>query len=387
MASAITFSGLQFLLALTWTVYVIFLPKLAAEVGLAKEVVPWLLLLDQAIFAVMDWRLGLAADKIASAIGRLGRWMALVTAVSCAAFLLLPFAALTGMPWLLVALTIVWSATSSALPAPPLVLLGRYTAAPEQPWAAGLFLFGLGVAGAIAPFLTVALRDIDARLPFAICSLALVATTLAIAAGEQRQFARPPAAVPSAPAGGVPLAFLLAIVLMGLGFQLHFAVNSAPNYLRFARPEELERLMPVFWIGFNLLILPASLLTRRHGGPFMMAAGALVGAVAAVAVAQAGSLRFLVAAQFASGAAWGCVMMSAFAAALAMGRPGREGFVTGALWSLLAVATFTRIAIVMVQLPQQPDFKPLLAWAPAALWLAAGLLVSWGWRRARTPIA
>jgi hypothetical protein len=185
----------------------------------------------------------------------------------------------------------------------------------------------------------------------------------------------------------VPVAFLAAIVLLGLGFQLHFAVNSAPNYLRFAKPADLEQLMPVFWIGFNLLILPASLLTKRHGGPFMMAAGALVGAVAAVAVAQAGTLRFLVAAQFVAGAAWGCVMMSAISAALAMGRTGREGFVTGALWSLLAVATFTRIAIVIAQLPQQPDFKPLLAWAPVVLWLAAGSLAAWSSREARPAIA
>jgi hypothetical protein len=86
------------------------------------------------------------------------------------------------------------------------------------------------------------------------------------------------------------------------------------------------------------------------------------------------------AAQFVAGAAWGCVMMSAFSAALAMGRTGREGFATGALWSLLAVATFTRIAIVMAQLPKQPDFKPLLAWAPVVLWLAAGALVAFAMR-------
>ena len=252
MGPAITFPALQFLLALTWTVYVIFLPKLAAEVGLAKDIVPWLLLLDQAIFAVMDWRLGMAADRIAKAMGRLGKWMALVTAVSCAAFLLLPFAAMTGSPWLLIALTVVWSATSSALRAPPLVLLSRYTAAPEQPWAAGLSFFGLGVAGAIAPFLTAALRDIDARLPFAICSLTLVAHHARHRLRRAAPACRAPAEKTPAPASGVPVAFLAAIVLLGLGFQLHFAVNSAPNCLHFAKPEELERLMPAFWIGFDL---------------------------------------------------------------------------------------------------------------------------------------
>ncbi len=68
-------------------------------------------------------------------------------------------------------------------------------------------------------------------------------------------------------------------------------------------------------------------------------------------------------------------MMSALAAALAMGRTGREGFVAGALWSLLAIAAFTRIALVIAQVPQQPAWKPLLAWAPGAMWLTAGLLL------------
>jgi hypothetical protein len=101
-----------------------------------------------------------------------------------------------------------------------------------------------------------------------------------------------------------------------------------------------------------------------------------VGGLAAAVVANAGSLGVLVAAQFFAGAAWGCVMMSALAAALAMGRTGREGFVAGALWSLLAIAAFTRIALVIAQVPQQPAWRPVLGWAPGAMWLAAGLLLA-----------
>ena len=49
--------------------------------------------------------------------------------------------------------------------------------------------------------------------------------------------------------------FYCAVALLGLGYQVHFALNSAPAYLRFAKPADLEYLMPVFWIGFNVLIL------------------------------------------------------------------------------------------------------------------------------------
>jgi MFS family permease len=182
--------------------------------------------------------------------------------------------------------------------------------------------------------------------------------------------------------------FLFAVALLGLGFQVHFAINSAPGYLRFAKPADLERLMPVFWIGFNLLILPASFLARRLGGLATMALGAAVGGLSAAIASTAGSLPILVAAQFAAGAGWGCVMMSALAAALAMGRSGREGFVTGALWSLLAVAAFTRIGLAIAQVPQDAAWKPVLPWLPGILWLTAGLLIAaaaWSPRRTGSP--
>ena len=138
----------QFLFTTTWTVYVIFLPKLAAQVGIGKEVVIFILMMDQVIFAFMDYAAGTMADKVSRVIGRLGRIMVAVTVISGLAFMLLPLVAPQGVAWLFIALTIVWSATSSALRAPPLVLLGKYAAKPAVPWLAALSLFGLGLAAA-----------------------------------------------------------------------------------------------------------------------------------------------------------------------------------------------------------------------------------------------
>ena len=134
-------------------------------------------------------------------------------------------------------------------------------------------------------------------------------------------------------------------------------MNSAPLYLRFAKPADLEYLMPVFWIGFNLLMLPATLATQRYGGLAVMGAGGVAGALAAYF------------------AAWGCVLMSAVAAALVIGHTGREGKVTGTLFSLLALATFARMAVVAAQLNKDPGFAALLGWMPVALWALAGALL------------
>ena len=96
LSSGVLLAVLQFFFTLTWVVYVIYLPALAAQVGLPKEVVPLILLADQAIFVICDWAAGVYADRVSATVGRLGPRIALVTLVSCAAFLALPFVAPEG---------------------------------------------------------------------------------------------------------------------------------------------------------------------------------------------------------------------------------------------------------------------------------------------------
>src|SRR3989304_991340 len=117
------FAALQLFFALTWTVYVIFLPRLAAQVGIAKQWIVWILLADQVVFLVVDWAMGIYADRAAKVVGKLGPQLALVTFASAFAFLLLPYIVPFTNPALFLLLTFVWTVTSSALRAPPLVLL------------------------------------------------------------------------------------------------------------------------------------------------------------------------------------------------------------------------------------------------------------------------
>jgi Major Facilitator Superfamily len=368
---------LQLVFTLGWTTYVIYLPKLAAEVGIAPTAVILLLMLDQAIFTVTDTAMGIAADRIARLVGRLGIYVGVLTALSCTAFVLLPFVAGAGpaAKMLFVALIVVWAVTSSALRAPPLVLLGKYRARPEIPFLSALVMLGYGIAGAVSPYLGVVLRDVDARLPFVISSVVLLITTLALskverAVAEEAASAKP--AAPAKPFGTVPVIFIAATVILALGYQLHFAINSAPFYLRFAKPAELQWLMPVFWIGFNLAMFPASLVVKHRGGLIVMGAAGLFGALAVLVTELAGGLNTLIAAQFIAGAAWGCMLMSAISAALAIGETGAEGKVTGLVFSALALATFARMAAVAGGLQKLPDYAPLLHWAPVACWSVAG---------------
>jgi hypothetical protein len=274
-----------------------------------------------------------------------------------------------------IGLILIWVVTSSALRAPPLTLLGKHRARPQIPFLSALAMLGYGLAGAVSPYLGVWLRNHDPRLPFVISGMVLLLTALGLSRVERGLVQEPAPTKPAEPAkplGAVAVFFIASMVILSLGYQLHFAINSAPFFLRFAAPDQLPWLMPVFWIGFNIAMFPASAIVKHRGGLIVMGAAGLLGALAVLVAEVAGSLNVLIAAQFLAGAAWGCMLMSAVSAALAIGESGAEGKVTGLLFSALALATFARMAVVAGGLQKLPDYAPLLHWAPVACWSVAG---------------
>lgn len=373
--------AVQFLLACSWTIYVVFLPQLAARAGIAASWVVVILMLDQVLFAIGDFAAGAASDAAARAVGRLGRWLAAVGVLSCAAFLLLP---LSASPTLLVGLILLWAVSSSALRAPVLALVGKHAPVPAVPLLASMSLFGLGVAGAIAPYLGARLRELDPAVPFAMSSLVLAAATLAVLKVDALSggtAAPAPEAAPPTARSSSRLMLLLAVALAAIAFQIHFFVGSASAYLRFADKAALERLMPVFWIGFNLSIVPVGLACKRLGELRVMAVGALLAAAGAFVAGRAGSLDLLLACQLLAGAGWAFMMLAALTAAIELGRSGREGRMAGLFFGLLSLAAFARIAAVAAQLPKDPALAAPIAALPWVLWGTAAVLLL-GTRRA-----
>ena len=373
----------QFFFITTWTVYVIYLPALAQQAGIAKQWLPWILVADQVLFAIMDVATGFWVDRVRSGLARFGGWILAITALSCAAFVLLPFLSFAGSG-LMLALIVVWAVTSSALRSPPWALLSRYAAKADVPWLSTLVLTGTALAAAIAPYLGVLLKDVDPRVPFVLSTATLLAAVGGLVAIERRLAgtsklqmrapageAEPPFEIEAPGARRMVVVFFMSLLVMTLGFQVHFALNSAPQYLRFAAPSDLPWLMPVFWIGYNLLMFPASRLARRVGAIPLMAAGAVAGALASLASLLAPSLQLLLIAQFVAGGCWGAICVGAYTSAVTFGRRGREGALLGSLFAVFAVATFARIAAGATGLAASADFKALAPWLPLVCWAAA----------------
>lgn len=387
MGAGLYLCVVQWLFALTWTLYVAFLPQLAAGAGIERKWVIWLLVFDQAIFTLMDLAMGVAADRVAAGMRRLSGAIVMVSAVSCLAFLLLPYSA---SPALLTGLVVLWAVTSSALRAPPMALIAKYAPPAAAPRLAQLSMLGLGIAAACSPVLTTALRGLDPRLPFALASVGLLAAVSCLRWCERKLEAAPaPEAVKAGDATHASVwgaRLVLILVLLAFGLQIHTSVNSAPAYLRLAGGARLDGLMALFWIAFGLAMAGSSRVLARLGAQRVLPGAVVLGAAALFTVYQASQLAVLIAAQLVAGAAWALMLACVLPAAIAAGRSGREGRNTGLVFSVLALAALMRLGMVAGELNKTPGAAQLLPWLPAALWAGAALLCALGAGRVLRPV-
>ena len=370
-ALAVLVAVVQFLFGTTWTMYVIYLPQLAQKAGIGAEWVPWILLADQLVFALMDVVTGFWVDRVRAALGRFGAWLVAGTLATCAAFLALPFAGASAAV-LLIAI-VVWALTSSALRSPPWALLSRYAATPSIPWISAVVLFGTCAASALAPYLGIALRGIDPRLPFIASTLTLAAAVVVLVLAERRLASPAPEPKPAPPLRS--RFYFAGVLILALGIQVHFALSSAARYLHFAGREQLPYLLPVFWIGFAAAMTFAGKLVTRWGTADALAIAAALGALAMLGAVFAPGLTILIAMEAVAGASWGLASVAAYSAAVAFGRTGREGRFLGSLFAVLAAAVAARIALAGSGAAQSYAFSVLQPWLAQTLWLCAGLVL------------
>ena len=383
----------QLFFTLGWTVYVIFLPGLLKRAGIDASWLLWILILDQLLFATADVACGFWLDRSKQLLRRAGNWLTALVIASCALFILLPTIAGHAPSWLLLTVLFLWVIFSSVLRVPPLVLLTK-AVAPDASSARlatpiAAYLFGIGVAGALAPYLTVVLKNHEPLLPFVMASAALAAATIALRPQLAMQtdvaiatVSRPPSAVSRR--GAFPL--LIAVALFAFGMQLHTAVNSAKLFAAAAPGMALEWLMPLFWAGFSVAMFPASVwLAKRseHSGDARAASiramwmAGIAGGMALVACAFSPSLSLLIVLQIIAGAAWAFVFLAAISAAADIGRTGREGSWIGTMLALFALAAAGRIALVLLMSVDNVAraVAGQLPWVAAILCLLATALI------------
>ena len=359
---ALYLAVVQFVFVSTWTIYIVFLPELLQRAGLDKAWLPRIVIADQVLMAIFDLGFGVAAARGLQRYGRIAPIVLGISLVSCLAFLLLPQIAATAP--LLLALTVIWVITSSALRAPLYALLSRHAATPGRAALAGMMTLGMAGAGMIAPWLGAQLKPLDPALPFALSSLALAALVLPLAAAERAAGLKADAIEAVAPRPPLPApVFFVLLLAAALGFQIFFNLGAAPAYLRHYSPGDLHWLMPMFWLGVAGGSVLASATAKRWPAEGVFAAGSLIAAAAALLFGMTTTPALLPLAQVLGGIGWGLALCKAFALAERYQPAPDSAAMLGGLFAILALATVTRISLNAAGLAELA--LPL----PAALWL------------------
>lgn len=384
----------QFLFFTTWIVYIIYLGDLLEQIGLGKHTVLWVILFDQLVFAIMDILMGFGSDRAARLMRQIGPFIVAVNTVSCLGFMAMPWIASNGDTGaigqtLWITALLLWIATSSVLRAPTFMLLAKHAAAPQVPSLVAINLAGLAIGAALAPYLGTVLKTLDPMLPFMVTAATLWFATIGIIYVERflqhnpnekhkEKFpkdeqtpndfnAHHPSFTP------LLLTLLGGAILLALGFQLHIFVNSKTHYLQFAQAEQLVWLLPVFWIGFNLLIFPASKLSKKHDSLAIMLWTFPLGVIALWLVSVSIDLNMLVVAQLLAGGAWGILLMAGIATSLAIGGKSHGGLILGLWFSMLAIGAMVRVLIMLGDFHKQADMSVWLHTLPILSWFLAAV--------------
>ena len=395
-ATAIWVLVVQCLLALSWTLYVLFLPAMLSAAGIERRWFVYVLIVDQLIFAACDWTAGVYADRIAPLWKRTGRAITAVTLLSSAMLLVMPWVAKHGNAVFLLVVIFTWAATSSALRAPVFALLGRVREAagrdasdlhPAIIGRAGTIsvaLVGVSLAGAVGPYVTMLLKAVDPRLPIAVSAVSLAVAGLWATRVEETMphAAADPGAANAVVARRRAWALAAIVLVAAFGTQVVTAIVVQPLFHRFVGNDAILW-TALFWVGFAIGLMPGTRIAAAgaasgiSGGTSLhRAAVALLFASIVFAVgATSDSLTILAIGVTLTGAAWGLFTTVAFTSAVSLsgGRATTSGAGTasGMLFSALAVGSLLRLAIVAAGWTR----ADLVAWLPEIAWVTASVLL------------
>ncbi len=168
----------------------------------------------------MDIAFGMVADRVADGYRKLAHLLLWLTTVSAGAFLLLPLLASVSLG-LLLAVLVIWVISASVVRAPTLVLLSKRAKAAQQGRLVVWYAGGMALASALSPFLGLALKGVDPRLPFAISALSLLAAVFVLLRVSGSELLQATSDVPPPLSFRAYLPLLLVLGLATFAFQQH----------------------------------------------------------------------------------------------------------------------------------------------------------------------
>ena len=326
-------AAVQGSISLTWVIYNLYLDDLLLSLGFSAGLATLLLLIENALGAVMEPLMGSFSDRRQHWVGSRFPQIALGMIVSAVCFLGIPLVVIVGgvsFKALLPGALVAWALAMTIFRSPALSLLGRYAYEADLPQAASVLTMVGGVTGAMAPLASDFILGLGPLVAFAIGTVVLLAAALVL-----RQV-QPDQAIASSSASvgdkvQMRWANLPWIVGTGAGVALglRLLLQSFPQAVAgtgFAQP---KLIMVVLFVAVAVSALPCGQLATKLGNrkTMMIGFGGLIASAGVTSVLGSAGLAVLVA--IAIGISFSLVANGTLPYALSMVPTTKAGLGTG----------------------------------------------------------
>jgi MFS family permease len=334
-------------ITLSWVVYRVHLAELVTQLGFAPSFAPQLLLIETLLAIALEPIAGRISDQNQRHQRNRFPLIWVGAALTAALFVILPLVVANiaaiqsngAIRWVVPVLLILWAIAISILRSPALALLRYYAATVRLPQAASLLTLAAGLAGAVTPLGSAALRELGYQVTFVAVAILLLVTVGGL------RLLNPS----SMPISGLrnsiairPSPFSLGLIF-GIGATVtlvfRLAIEIFPKVLKAQLPDST----PPFFIGLVFLAIaafavPAGLIALRIGNPRTMLLG--LGAIAALLILMPLSTSQSVAILLAIGLgiAYSLVSNGTFPLVLSVVSPRHAGLAIGLFFGGAATA-------------------------------------------------
>ena len=339
-------AAVQGAIALTWVIYNLYLLELLTRLGFPATLGTALLILENALAAVMEPLMGNLSDQAQRWVSSRFPQIALGIVLAAACFVGIPLSVWLGgsVRILLPIALVLWALAMTVFRSPALSLLGRYAFDSQLPQAAGVLTLVGGVTGAMAPLAGSWILSLGAGTAFTIGSIVLLGAALVL-----RQV-NPAKTVRTAPVMGAPpqsrIVWSQLLPKLGLIFGVGVGVALGLRLLLQLLPVQYNalsgapgsRALAVVFITVALTALPMGTIATRLGNRLAMGIGlASLGGLSGLLLGTGSTHQVLLLAVFV-GAAFSLVSNGTLPFALSMVPPQKSGLGTGLYFSGGAVA-------------------------------------------------
>ena len=335
-------AAVQGAISLTWVIYNLYLEDLLLTLGFSASLATLLLVIENAMGAVMEPLMGTFSDQRQHWVGSRFPQIALGMIASALCFLGIPLVVVVGgisLKALLPVALVTWALAMTIFRSPALSLLGRYAFDIDLPQAASVLTMVGGVTGAMAPLTSEFILALGPLAAFSIGTVVLLLAALVLRQVDPNQVisTSPSTAGANAQMQWANLPWIFGTgATVALGFRL--LLGSFPKAVANTGFSQPKFIMVALFVTVALSALPCGQLATKMGNRMAMVSG-LGGLIAAAGVANImGTAGVAILVAIAIGIAFSLVANGTLPYALSMVPPTKAGLGTGLYFSGGAMA-------------------------------------------------